>query len=70
MHGADGRQRDVAVLTAHLSRIFGAPSSGVPLELHDQLLDLEGQPVGLPVGPARTIGEPLQATVLVREKIL
>jgi hypothetical protein len=34
------------------------------LELQNQLLDLKGQPIGLPVGPAAAIGEPLQAAIL------
>jgi hypothetical protein len=35
------------------------------LQLYDQLLDLEGQPVRLPVRPARAIRESFKSTVFV-----
>jgi hypothetical protein len=36
----------------------------LPLELNDPRLDLEGQPIRLPIRPTRSIREPFQVTVL------
>ena len=66
VHGADRRGLDVAVQAAQLlADLRRTPARVLPLELHDQLLDLEGQLVGLPVGPAAAIGQPVEPAILV-----
>jgi hypothetical protein len=42
-----------------------APAGAFLLEPHDQRLDLDRQLVGVAVGAPATIGQPVQATVLV-----
>ena len=66
VHGADGRGLDIAMQRRSFSRILGAPQLGsLALELHDQLLDLQRQLVGLPVGSSTAIGEPFEPAVLI-----
>src|SRR5690349_10741392 len=48
-----------------LADLRGAPARPLALEPNDQLLDLEGQLVGLPVGPARAIGQSLEPAVSI-----
>jgi hypothetical protein len=42
-----------------------APAGPLALEPHDQLLDLQGQLVGLPVGPPTAIGQSFEPGILV-----
>src|SRR6266540_582215 len=66
VHSADGRGRDIAVPPPELlPDLRGAPAGPFPLELHDQLLDLKGQLVRLPVGPATAIGQSFKPAILV-----
>ena len=58
MHGADGRELDVAMQASDLlADLRGSPARVFTLELHDELLDLERQTVRMPVGAARPIGQ-------------
>jgi hypothetical protein len=66
VHGADGRGRDIVVLPPELlADLRGTPAGALPLELHDQPLDLKGQLVGLPVGPSAAIGQSFEPAVLI-----
>src|SRR5438309_6284687 len=56
VHGADGRGVDIAMEPPELlADLRSAPAGALALELNDQLLDLKGQLVGLPVGPSTAI---------------
>jgi hypothetical protein len=48
-----------------LADLRSAPVGSLPLELNDQFLDLKGQLVRLPVGPATAIGQSFEPTILV-----
>ncbi len=48
-----------------LADLDGSPVRVFFFEVHDQLLDLHRQLVGMPVGPAGSIGQTIDATVLV-----
>src|SRR5437762_6525659 len=64
--GADRRGLDIAMQPPELfADLRCAPTRAFPLELNDRLLDLGWQPVGVSVGPSTTIGESVEATVLV-----
>jgi hypothetical protein len=66
VHGADGRKRDLAMQTSQLLPDLRCTPAGVLLlQLYDQLLDLEGQPVRLPVRATRAIRESFKSTVFV-----
>ena len=66
VHRADRRQLDVAMQPPQLlADLRGAPARPFALQLHDQLLDLERQLIGLPVRPAAAIGQAVQPAVLV-----
>ncbi len=66
MHGADGGGGDIAMQAPELlADLRRAPARSLPLELHDQRLDLKGQLVRLPVGPAATIGQPFEPAILI-----
>src|SRR5947207_12803491 len=66
MHRANRRRLDIAMysleLLAHVGR---APARSLALELNDQLFDLTGQPVSVPVGPSTAIGESVEPAVLI-----
>src|ERR1700722_15724581 len=65
VHGADGRQLDIAAAPAQLLANFRSTPAGVLLlKLHDGRLDMEWQAIGVPIGPAGAVSEPLQGKVL------
>jgi hypothetical protein len=58
VHGVDSRDLQLAMQPPELlADLRCAPAGPLALELHDQLLDLKGQLVGLPIGPAAAIGQ-------------
>ena len=64
--GADGGGLDPQLEPAQLLADLGRAPGGVFLaQLEDPALDLEGQLVGLPVGPAAAIGEAFEADVAI-----
>jgi hypothetical protein len=66
MHRADRRRVDIRVEAPQLVPDLGrAPTRLVLLEAHDLRLDLEGELVGVAVGPARAIGEAVQADLVI-----
>ncbi len=66
VHGADGGGLDAQLEPAQLLADLGRAPGGVFLaQLDDPALDLEGQLVGLPVGPAAAIGEAFEADVAI-----
>jgi hypothetical protein len=66
VHGADGRSLDIDMEPPELLADLRRPPAGsLPLELNNQLLDLKGQLVRLPVGPPTAIGQSIEAAVLV-----
>lgn len=66
MDGADGGGMDIRVEPPQSLADLGRPPARlVLLQLHDQLLDLKGELIGVAVGPAAAIGQTLQAAILV-----
>src|SRR6185312_5328946 len=66
VHGADGRTVHLGVLPAQpLANLGSTPAGVLLLELHDELLDLEGQLSGMTVRPAGAIRQAIQPAVLV-----
>src|SRR5207302_4669152 len=66
VHRANRRRLDIAMQSLELFANLGrAPARSLALELNDQLLDLEWQPVGVPVRPPTAIGESVETAILV-----
>ena len=67
MHGALGRQADVAgeLADQEFADLAGAPMRLVALEIDDQPLDLVRQLIGIAHRPARAIGQRIEPLVLV-----
>jgi len=60
MHGADGGQVDRAVQELDLvPDLLRPPTRVLFLELQDQVLDLKGQSIGVPIRAAAPIGQAL-----------
>ena len=71
VHRARGRGVDVGVEPAELlANLRSAPTRLLLFERDDELLDLKGQPIGVPIGPPRAVGEPLEPHILVALKDL
>ena len=71
MHGANGGRLDLTMQAPQLlADLRCTPAGMLTLELDDQLLDLEGQLVGLPVGPTTAIGQPFEAAVVALEDLV
>src|SRR5262249_862750 len=63
---ADRRGLNLVVRAAQPFADLGrTPTWPLTLELNDQLLDLEGQPIGVPVRSAAAVGESVEPPVLV-----
>src|SRR5882757_5481667 len=66
MHGTDGGQRDLRVPPFDLlADLRSSPAGVLLLQLHDQLLDLKRQSIGMTVRTARPVGQPLHPAVFV-----
>ena len=66
MHGADGRRLDHRELLDQLvADLAGTPGGVLLLDPEDRALDLEGQPVGLPVRCPAAVVEAVEAAVFV-----
>jgi len=66
VHSANGREVDVAVTAADLlADLWRSPARVLLAQPHDQLLDLEGQAIGVPIRTTRPIGQSFQTTILV-----
>ena len=50
--------------------LWRAPARLILLQAHDPRLDLEGQLIGVAVGPARAVGEPCEANLVVAREDL
>src|SRR5438552_18487987 len=48
-----------------LADLRRAPAGSLTLKLHDQLLDLQGQLVRLPIGPPTAIGQTFETAILI-----
>jgi len=71
VHGADRGRVHIRIKPSQsFSDLRGSPARLVLLAPHDQRLDLGGQLVGMAVGPARAVGEPLQANLVVASEDL
>src|SRR6266540_4077220 len=66
VHGADRRNRDVAMEPPELLADLGCtPARSLTLELNDQLLDLERKLVSLPIRSSTAIGQSFKPAILV-----
>src|ERR1700704_4028055 len=66
MHGANGRQGDLAVQSSQLLANLRRPPARVfPLQPHNQSLDLKGKAISLPIGSAAAISQALNTAVQV-----
>lgn len=66
MHGADGRAAQVGIaLFQAVLDLRGAPLGKLFFELDNAFLDLEGQLIGMAVRAPTTVGQALDAAVLV-----
>ena len=64
--GADGGTMDIRIEPSQPLADLGCARGGLVLfQVEDQGLDLKGQPVGVGLGPARSICEGLEAAVVV-----
>lgn len=68
VHRADRRRMDVRIEARQSLLDLGCtPARFVLLEAHDLRLDLEGQLIGVAIGPARPVSQPLKTNLIARE---
>jgi hypothetical protein len=66
MHGADRGGLNVAVLASQLlADLRCSPAGMFTPQLHNPLLDLQRQPVGMPVRATTAVSETLQSAILI-----